>query len=109
MAFYLVRAVPDASKLDELRGQLERDAFVDLEPFGSALTEGLRNARRSEGEVLWEEEDYCRPPLAEEREAVLDEYFDDIRVEAVDRGEGWARIADLPFLFPDLAALRDSA
>jgi hypothetical protein len=28
-----------------------------------------------------EEEDYCSPPLAQERAAVLDTYFDDITVE----------------------------
>lgn len=104
MAHYLVRAKPDRSKLEELERQLEREAFVEMQPFGRALTKSLVNARVADGEAVWEEEDYCRPPLAEEREAVLDEYFDDIRVEAVSRGEGWSRIAELPKLFPRLAA-----
>jgi hypothetical protein len=53
--------------------------------------------------AVWEEEDYCRPPLAEERAAVLDDYFDQIEVEPVTPGEGWEQIERLPFLFPDLA------
>ena len=52
---------------------------------------------------MWEEEDYCRPPLAQERAAVLDRYFEQISVEAVERDGGWKRIADLPALFPALA------
>jgi len=48
---------------------------------------------------MWEEEDYCRPPLAQEREAVLDRYFDQISVEAVAEGTGWALIEPFPALF----------
>jgi hypothetical protein len=36
--------------------------------------------------------------LAEERAAVLDNYFDEISVERVDAGEGWKRIEALPKL-----------
>ena len=52
--------------------------------------------------MIWEEEDYCSPPLAEERAAVLDAYFEGITVEAVAKGEGWRRVAALPLLFPEL-------
>jgi len=45
---------------------------------------------------------YCSPPLAQERAAVLGEYFQDLRVTAVQRNEGWAQIRDLPPLFPEL-------
>ena len=41
--------------------------------------------------------------LAQERAAVLDHFFDNIRTEPVKAGEGWDRIAVLPPLFPDLA------
>jgi hypothetical protein len=51
---------------------------------------------------VWEEEDYCRPPLAQERAAVLDDYFDKLQVEPVREGEGWLRIEGLERLFPDL-------
>lgn len=102
MAHFLVRARPKPGKVGELAARLAADAFVDLEPFGRALSRGLREARLDADGAVWEEEDYCSPPLAQERAAVLDGYFDDLRVEAVGRGEGWRRIATLPRLFPDL-------
>jgi hypothetical protein len=102
MAHYLVRARAKPDTLDALAGQLAADAFIDLEPFGRALTKGLRGARIDGDEVLWEEEDYCAPPLAEECAAVLDNYFDGIAVDPVAEGEGWRRIAALPHLFAEL-------
>ncbi|MFN3928754.1 MAG: hypothetical protein ACK4OK_03870 [Thermoflexus sp.] len=48
---------------------------------------------------MWEEEDYCSPPLAMERAAVLDHYFEDLRVERVPAGKGWRQIAGLPALW----------
>ncbi len=39
------------------------------------------------------------PPLAMERAAVLDHYFEDLRLERVSAGEGWRRIAGLPSLW----------
>jgi hypothetical protein len=104
MAYYLVTAVPRQGRLSELESRLARDEFVPLRPFGRALTKSLRNARhRSDGSAIWEEEDYCRPPLAEERAVVLDHYFNDLKVEPVSEGDGWQRIGDLPPLFPKLA------
>src|SRR5262245_16239571 len=79
MAHYLVSASPKTDRLDELRARLTRNEFHELQPFGRALTKSLRDARiREDGLAVWEEEDYCRPPLAEERAAVLDTYFDDL-------------------------------
>ena len=103
MAHYLVTAKPRPERLAELESRLARKEFVQLRPFGQALSLSLNGARvRQDGTVVWEEEDYCRPPLAEERAAVLDAYFDGIAVQAVTRGEGWRQIADLPRLFPAL-------
>lgn len=105
MAHYLVRATPRGDRLRELEALLEKDAFLALQPFGRAVTHSLRNARvHGDGGAVWEEEDYCSPPLAQERRAVLDDYFDDLTVSPVSRGEGWKRIASLPPLFPGLAA-----
>ncbi|MVA99117.1 hypothetical protein GN330_17855 [Nitratireductor sp. CAU 1489] len=105
MSHYLVTAKPRGALMAELSDQLDRAAFRSLKPFGGALTVALENAcLRADGNAMWEEEDYCDPPLAEERVAVLDRYFDDLRVEAVEKSEGWRRIAGLPALFPDLAA-----
>ena len=99
MAYYLVRAKPKPERLGELGRQLEQNAFVGLRPFGKALTHSLENARREpDGTAIWEEEDYCSPPLAEERVAVLDLYFDEIAVEPVKAGEGWKQIHALPKL-----------
>jgi hypothetical protein len=99
MAHYLVRAKPKPERLAELHDRLDENAFVDLHPFGKALTYSLVEARtQPDGTAVWEEEDYCSPPLAQERAAVLDRYFDEIKVEQVNAGEGWKRIKKLPKL-----------
>ena len=100
MAHYLVRARPKEDKLPGLRIELDNRAFADMRPFGRALTRSLEGARRlDDSTAVWEEEDYCSPPLAQEREAVLDDYFERIEVEEVDAGEGWRRIESLPSLY----------
>lgn len=107
MAYYLVSARPLVERLDELQAKLTEHAFVDLKPFGRALTASLEAARQlPDGTAVWEEEDYCRPPLAQEREAVLDRYFEDLSVQRVEEGSGWRRIAGLPPLFPALNGAR---
>jgi hypothetical protein len=101
MAFYLVSALPKHGLMEELSEMLGRDAFIGLRPFGPTLSRSLKDARlRRDDVAVWEEEDYCRPPLAEERAAVLDRYFQDVRVEPVSQGSGWTKIAALPRLFP---------
>jgi hypothetical protein len=105
MPHYLVTARAEPAHLSRLRSELERGAFIHLEPFGRVLTESLCDARVSpDGRVTWEEEDYCYPPLAEERAAVLDQYFHGLEAHAVPPGAGWAEIESLPRLFPDLRA-----
>jgi hypothetical protein len=101
MAFYLVRARLHPGRTGELRERLARRAFAGLRPFGGSLTRGLMDARLDPdtGEAVWEEEDYCSPPLRMEREAVLDRYFAEIRVQHVREGEGWAKIASWPQLW----------
>ena len=99
MAHYFVRAKPKPERLAELHTRLDENAFVALRPFGKALTYSLTEARtQPDGTAVWEEEDYCSPPLAQERAAVLDAYFDEIKVEQVNAGEGWNRIKKLPKL-----------
>ena len=103
MAYYLVSAKVKKDKLDELKKELEKSAFIAMEPFGKAITYSLENARiREDGFIVWEEEDYCSPPLKQERSAVLDDYFVHIDVEKVEKGEGWEKISHLPRLFPGL-------
>jgi hypothetical protein len=100
MAYYLVTATPRRDLLEELAQKLAEDAFVGMQPFGQALTKGLQGARALEdGRAIWEEEDYCSPPLAMERAAVLDRYFTAIEVRRVQEDAGWAEIERLPRLF----------
>jgi len=93
MAYYLVAAKPIRSKMNDLRKWLDSGEIRAMKPFGQALDMGLDHARwQSEDVAIWEEEDYCVPPLAQERAAVLDEYFTDLEVELVNKGEGWRQI-----------------
>ncbi len=97
-----MKARPKVEKLGELRARLDSGEISRMSPFGGSLDEGLRKARMRKGDgfALWEEEDYCRPPLAQEREAVLDDYFRDLTVEDTGRpGDGWKRIGNLPSLW----------
>ena len=76
MVFWLVSAKPRSEKMTELRRRLDSSEISRMRPFGGSLDHGLRNAKvRQDGFAVWEEEDYCVPPLAQERAAVLDDYF----------------------------------
>lgn len=104
MAHYLVTAKAKSDRLGDLLGNLRKNAYASMRPFGKTLTYSLRNARiREDGYATWEEEDYCSPPLAEERAAALDAFFDDLKVTPVQEGTGWTKIEGLPRLFPELA------
>lgn len=80
---------------------MNRGEFESLRPFGATLTRSLKAARWDPETTrgVWEEEDYCLPPLSQERDAVLDRYFENIHAERVSEGEGWRRISDLPSLW----------
>ena len=96
MAFYLVTAKPIQSKMSNLRKWLDSGEIRAMQPFGRALQMGLDNARWQSTDVaIWEEEDYCVPPLAQERAAVLDKYFTELEVQHVNKGEGWGKIDPL--------------
>jgi hypothetical protein len=104
MAHYLVTAKPRSDRLPDLLGNLRKAIYVPMRPFGKAMTYSLENARlREDGYAVWEEEDYCSPPLAQERAAALDEFFEELSVTPVREGEGWEKIAALPGLFPEMA------
>lgn len=102
MAYYLVSAKPKTSRLTTLRGRLRQHAYDGLLPHGTEMAHSLENARlREDGFAIWEEEDDATPPLALERETVLDEFFEDLTLTPVQEGTGWERIARLPWLFPE--------
>lgn len=99
MAYYLVRSKP-TTDLTQLRAELDSGQVLKMRPFGAALDYSLNHARIDEdGYAVWEEEDYCTPPLAMERAAVLDKYFQEIEVEKMKEGEGWTQIEKLPSLW----------
>ncbi len=98
MAHYLVRANYHQNLLAELRKRLDSGEIQKMRPFGTALQYSLDHARvdpQGDGWLVWEEEDYCVPPLAQERAAVLDTYFTNLGVEKVQAGKGWERIESL--------------
>ncbi|MCB0208793.1 MAG: hypothetical protein KDJ52_05675 [Anaerolineae bacterium] len=96
MAYYLVNANIRTDTLDELKARLDSAEIKAMRPFGPTLDYALKHARiTTDGQAVWEEEDYCRPPLAMERAAILDTYFTNLRVEMVNKGEGWQQIDDL--------------
>jgi hypothetical protein len=100
MALYVVRAKPKGEFIEDLRKEIKYGKISKLRPFGEELQYGLENARIDAGYACWVEEDYCSPPLAMERESVLDRYFDDITVERIEsEEEGWSRIKDRPMLW----------
>jgi hypothetical protein len=103
MAFYLVRAKPKKELLENLHEELRSGKISRMRPFGKALQYSLENARfdtEDSNFALWIEEDYCSPPLAMERESVLDRYFNNITVERVESEEkAWNRINNRPRLW----------
>ena len=102
MAHYLVKAHYQKDLLAELRTRLDSGEINTMRPFGIALQYSLDHARldpQEQGWVVWEEEDYCNPPLAQERAAVLDTYFTSLSVEKVQQGKGWSQIQSMPLLW----------
>ncbi|MFI5422175.1 MAG: hypothetical protein ACHQ1H_14520 [Nitrososphaerales archaeon] len=103
MAIWLVKARPRKEKLGDLRKRLDSGEIESMRPFGIGLDGGLRNARYNSKDkfAYWEEEDYCHPPLAQEREAILDEYFDELSVleDVKIRGRAWKQIEELPLIW----------
>lgn len=97
MAHYLVKGELKEEKRGELLEALEKGEFAGLEPFGESLTYSLTHAREDEeGNWIWEELDYCDPPLKQERKQVLDRFFAYLDIERVEENEGWRRIESLP-------------
>jgi hypothetical protein len=103
MTFYLVKAKPKKERLEILKEELNSGKISRMRPFGQALQYSLENARiddENRDYALWIEEDYCSPPLAMEREGVLDQYFNDISVERVEsEQDAWNSINDKPRLW----------
>ena len=100
MTLYLVRAKPK-NNLSELRRVRIRQ-HLNTATIWTNTSYGLQNARfdTNNNYAMWVKEDYCSPPLAMERESVLDRYFDDITVDEIgSKDEGWNKIQDKPLLW----------
>lgn len=108
MAYYKIVAKPKEDRIQELHKKLEAGTFRSLRPFGNTLTESLLKARFDveNNRAVWEEEDYCTPPLDQERRAVLDHYFEDIKFQAVDQNTGWESIRDFPSLWKEKGVVK---
>ncbi len=106
MAIWLVKAKPRVGKLGELRGKLDSGEISSLRPFGRSLDAALRNAKfnREDQLAYWEEEDYCQPPLAQERDAILDAYFDDLTVieDVKVAGRAWIQVEKFPSMWTSI-------
>jgi hypothetical protein len=103
MAYYLVQAKPIPESTEELHQILNNGDIRRMRRFGQALHYSLENARfQQNGFAIWEEEDYCAPPLAQERAAILNRFFEEISVERVEKGAGWKQIMYLPLLWIEL-------
>ena len=97
MTLYLVRAKPKTGSQT-----FAKKWTLAKYQLGQTLQHSLENARidNKDGYALWVEVDYCSPPLAMERESVLDRYFDNITVDRIEsEQEGWGRINDKPLLW----------
>jgi hypothetical protein len=100
MAYYLIRGKPFTEKIETLKRHIQQRDFLSLRPFGRAISFGLENARIDpQSWWTWEEEDYCSPPLDQERKEVLDRYFDELEIEPVEKGSGWHRIRNYEKVF----------
>lgn len=110
MAYYLIKAHLKPELADELYRKLQQGEFESLRPFGNELAGALKNARLhpKTDQAIWEEEDYCSPPLAQERKAVLDRFFTDLKIEEVEKDEGWEKINDLPSLWDQFESSKSS-
>ncbi|MEM2652094.1 MAG: hypothetical protein QXU87_08475, partial [Candidatus Caldarchaeum sp.] len=106
MAHYLVSARAKNGALRRVRQLLDEGVIASMRPFGQALNFSLRTMRYDlRGNLLWEEEDHCIPPLAMERETVLDKYFDIVSIEPVNRGEGWSKLSFYPSVWTIFSGL----
>ena len=107
MAYYLVQAKPILESAEQLYKILKNGDIRHMRPFGQALHEALEDARlQDNGFAIWEEEDYCAPPLAQERRAVLNIFFEKLSVERVEKGTGWKQIRHLPHLWNEILILQ---
>ena len=83
--FYDVKARLRKEMATELRRALLDDTIRDQKPDGQEIADSMQRAVvTADGAVAWSEMCYCKPPLAHERQTVLDRYFDAISIRPVE-------------------------
>ena len=103
---YHVQATFRESTAAELLTKLTDGSVAAQRPDGSEIVRSLERAVvNTDGRIEWSERCYCSPPLAHERETVLDSHFDEITTEPV---YTYQRYEGTPFM-EHLAALAGKA
>jgi hypothetical protein len=93
--YYKVTARLKEGRGPELLRRIQDGSIASQKPDGSEIVAAMKRAVVSEnGQTEWSEVCYCSPPLAHERQTVLDRYFTDIESEVVD---GYQQHAGSPF------------
>ncbi len=82
---YKVKARFKKETAGDFRRKLTDGTIASQKPDGKEVVAAMQRAVvGSSGDIEWSERCYCDPPLAHERETVLDHHFDDISTEAID-------------------------
>ncbi len=83
-----VRARLRTDTASALLAKLTDGTIASQRPDGAELVASMERAVvNANGETEWSELCYCDPPLAHERETVLDLHFDDIRTSPIEAYE----------------------
>lgn len=92
---YKVTAQFKAASAAEFRRKLGDGTIARQQPDGQEMVDSMNRAVVTKsGDVEWSERCYCKPPLAHERQTVLDHHFDHISAEVI---EGYLELAGRPF------------
>ncbi len=93
---YKVKARFKEESAGEFHSKLLDGTIASQEPDGPEMVDSMNRAVVKEsGEIEWSEQCYCKPPLAHERQTVLDDYFDDISTEVI---EAYQEYEGRPFM-----------
>ena len=93
---YHVRARFRTSTAEEFRRTLLDGTIASQQPDGQEMVDSMNRAVvTASGDVEWSELCYCQPPLAHERQTVLDHYFDNITTAET---AGYQELEGRPFM-----------
>ena len=105
MIYKVIARFKEASAAEFQRKLLD-GTIANQKPDGPELVDSMNRAVMKEsGEIEWSELCYCNPPLAHERQTVLDHHFDNISTQAI---EGHQEYEGRPFM-EYLAELADGS